>query len=239
MNVSNTPRTRAKNVDPSSQYGDIANLKRPELDNQVLSTDLSPEKAAASLGATIPKAPTCAEHAAEAIGAALTYDSPAFRQHSVFILQDLLKLFKDKYAEAESESGKAAFFESFKLLHNEIELRLRYQQHRSDEPRPPAPKGKKQGDGGQDDDQAPPDYATTVGLIWGYLKAYMYESAHTLAGAAALTWPGDKTITLLAAYAAIESKHPLSREMEKVLQELESPAWKAVIARRSHSIPSQ
>jgi hypothetical protein len=235
MNVSNTNRVRAKTVDQAGQYGDIANIKRPELENQVLSTNLAPEAAAASLGAAAPKAPTCAEHAAERIGPALTWDSPAFTHYSVFILQELLKQFKDKYAASESESHKAVFFESFKLLHNEIELRLRFQQHRGDEPRPAAPKAKRIAD--QDDNPVPPEFATTVGLIWGYLKAFMYKPAYTLASAGTLIWPGNKQILLLGAYAAIESRQAVSSEMANALQELESPEWMPVIVRRAPNSP--
>lgn len=53
------------------------------------------------------------------------------------------------------------------------------------------------------------EWTMAVGLVWGHLQAQQPEQAYALAQGCLGIWPGERSLTLMAAYAATELLEPV------------------------------
>lgn len=82
-----------------------------------------------------------------------------------------------------------------------------------------------------------------VGLIWGHLNAQQPEQAYDLARGCLQLWPGDRSLSLMAAYAAAELAEPVdlaalrSQAGTDPARAADEAAWIALVGRRAGATP--
>ncbi|MFB9288445.1 hypothetical protein ACFFTM_08755 [Pseudoduganella plicata] len=82
-----------------------------------------------------------------------------------------------------------------------------------------------------------------VGLIWGHLNAQQPEQAYDLACGCLQLWPGERSLSLMAAYAAAELAEPIdlaalrSQAGADPARAADEAAWIALVERRAGAAP--
>jgi hypothetical protein len=77
-----------------------------------------------------------------------------------------------------------------------------------------------------------------IGLVWGHLNAQQPEEAYDLARGCLQLWPAERSLTLMAAYAAAELAEPVdlaalrSQPVTDPARAADEAAWIALIERR-------
>lgn len=81
----------------------------------------------------------------------------------------------------------------------------------------------------------PEELVLAIGLIWGHLNTRQFDHAWTLAQGCLLLWPDEPQLRLLAAYAAVETGHPLDEATMALLGKEENKPWAERILRRAQT----
>jgi hypothetical protein len=77
-----------------------------------------------------------------------------------------------------------------------------------------------------------------IGLVWGHLNAQQPEEAYDLARGCLQLWPGERSLSLMAAYAAVELAEPvdlaaLRQAGTDPARAADEAAWVALIEHRA------
>lgn len=78
-----------------------------------------------------------------------------------------------------------------------------------------------------------------VGLVWGHLNSQQPDAAYELARGCLQLWPGDRSLSLMAAYAAAELAEPVdldtlrSQACADPARAADEHAWIALVERRA------
>jgi hypothetical protein len=82
------------------------------------------------------------------------------------------------------------------------------------------------------------ELVVAIGLVWGHLHAHQYEEAWNLSTVCLNIWPGEKSLTLMQAYAGAEVLEPVDIEALNRLRHLDTNPWIELVLRRTTELAS-
>jgi hypothetical protein len=87
--------------------------------------------------------------------------------------------------------------------------------------------------------ETPPELVIAIGLVWGHLNARQFEEAHALAKGCLRIWPDDRSLALMAAYAAAELLEPVDVRTLAGLRDATNENWIQLVLRRAEKQTGQ
>ncbi|MGI4846642.1 MAG: hypothetical protein ACRYGK_00645 [Janthinobacterium lividum] len=77
------------------------------------------------------------------------------------------------------------------------------------------------------------ELVAAIGLVWGHLHAHQYEEAWQLSKVCLEIWPGESSLTLMNAFAAVEVLEPFDRAALERLRHVDTTPWIDLVLNRA------
>ncbi len=81
--------------------------------------------------------------------------------------------------------------------------------------------------------EMPTDLILAIGLVWGHLTARQFEEAYLLAKGCLRVWPDDRSLILMASYAAAEVLEPINADKLAAVKDPACAEWVKLVMRRA------